>query len=53
MLGLPRYVRSVPIASSTSRLHRRFYENLPHILSVAHQMIMLPPRMRTANANHA
>src|SRR5262245_54606259 len=27
----------------------RLYENFPHALSVAHQMIMLPPRMRTAN----
>src|SRR5262249_45659907 len=37
----------------TSRLHQRCYENFPHALSVAHQMIMLPPRMRTANASHA
>ena len=28
-------------------------ENFPHALSVAHQMIMLPPRMRTANKSHA
>src|SRR6516165_892989 len=37
----------------TSRLHQRGYENFPHALSVAHQMIMLPPRMRTANETHA
>jgi len=29
------------------------YENFPHALSVAHQMIMLPPRMTTANESHA
>ena len=36
----------------TSPLHQRCYENFPHALSVVHQMIMLPPRMRTANESH-
>ncbi len=30
----------------------RNYENFPHARSVAHQMNLLPPIMRTANAIH-
>jgi hypothetical protein len=48
-----RSLRPLPVAIVTWRLHRRFYENFPHALSVAHQMIMLPPRMTTANESHA
>jgi hypothetical protein len=52
-----RSLRPLPVAialtSCTWRLHQWFYENFPHALSVAHQMIVLPPRMRTADESPA
>jgi hypothetical protein len=40
-------VRFVPKADMSGG-----YENFPHARSVAHQMILLPARIRTPNASH-